>query len=88
MFYPRDPDAVRREYEERLAAARRRGRHPQEQSVSLDFTDYDQQRYLAIGAARESRKVQAVTPARRHLWTIIRGWLTGGWARLGPPHRG
>ncbi len=89
MLYPIHPGDVRQEYELRVAAAlRKRGASP-EPSMSLDFTDdFDEQRYAADGAARESRKAHLVPAPRRHLWDSIRSWVPGGWAWLGLPHRG
>ena len=78
MFFPIDPGAVHREYDTRIAVAVRKGRARQEQDVVLDFVDYDQQRYAAIGAARERRREpQMPLGPPRTLWITIRTWMAG-----------
>ncbi len=75
MFYPIDPGAMLQEHENRIAAARRTRMMSQEQSDLLDFTDYNRQRYAAIGTARARRQAQPVPPPHRPMWNIFHTWV-------------
>jgi hypothetical protein len=76
MFYPKDPNAMRDEHENRVAAARRARPMSQLESDLLDFTDYNRQRYAAISAARARREAPPVPAPRRPVRGIVRKWAT------------
>ncbi len=86
MYHNTSPTALYQEYEARVAEAVRQRKlasearspasraHPLEENVTLDFTDYNQQRYAAISTARARR--QAPPQPRRPKWGIFQQWVT------------
>ncbi len=82
MVYPIVSGAGHREDEPRW------NRHQQHLGMDLDFTDYNQQRYAAMHAARACRTAPPALAPPRSRWAVLRSRAPASRVWFGQRQRG